>query len=145
MCRSLRKRRVFDFVPSYLNFRLCASERIKKKGDHRPRNSAQYERVVELLIMHKAKTDTETNFVVTIGFTTKVDHQTTLKICASQIYRKCKPEGSVNSLFCPAHGCTNSRFIKAELQNPRTREHVFLGSVTLGARTPRSDDRDVDS
>ena len=34
---------------------------------------------------------------------------------------------SVNSLFCPAHGCTNSRFIIAELQNPRTREHVFLG------------------
>ena len=28
---------------------------MKKKGDHRPRNSAQYERVVELLIMHKAK------------------------------------------------------------------------------------------
>ena len=26
----------------------------KKKCDHRPRNSAQYERVVELLIMHKA-------------------------------------------------------------------------------------------
>ena len=26
-----------------------------KKGDHRPRNSAQYERVVELLILHKAK------------------------------------------------------------------------------------------
>ena len=30
--------------------------------------------------MHKAKTDTETNFVVTVGFTTKVDHQTTSKI-----------------------------------------------------------------
>ena len=30
-------------------------QRMKKKGDHRPRNSAQYERVVELLIMHKAK------------------------------------------------------------------------------------------
>ena len=30
-------------------------KRMKKKGDHRPRNSAQYERVVELLIMHKAK------------------------------------------------------------------------------------------
>ena len=28
---------------------------MNKKGDHRPRNSAQYERVVELLIMHKAK------------------------------------------------------------------------------------------
>ena len=28
---------------------------MKKKGDHRLRNSAQYERVVELLIMHKAK------------------------------------------------------------------------------------------
>ena len=27
---------------------------MNKKGDHRPRNSAQYERVVELLIMHKA-------------------------------------------------------------------------------------------
>ena len=50
------------------------------KVDHRPRNSAQYERVVELLIMHKAKMDTETNFVVTVGFTTKVDHQTTSKI-----------------------------------------------------------------
>ena len=37
--------------------------------------------------------------------------------------------GDVNSLFCPAHGCTNSRFIIAELQIPRTREHVFLGSV----------------
>ena len=37
--------------------------------------------------------------------------------------------GIVNSLFCPAHGCTNSRFIIAELQIPRTREHVFLGSV----------------
>ena len=30
-------------------------QRMKEKGDHRPRNSAQYERVVELLIMHKAK------------------------------------------------------------------------------------------
>ena len=30
-------------------------QRMKKKGDQRPRNSAQYERVVELLIMHKAK------------------------------------------------------------------------------------------
>ena len=30
--------------------------------------------------MHKAKTDTETNFVVTVDFTTKVDHQTTSKI-----------------------------------------------------------------
>ena len=29
-------------------------QRMRKKGDHRPRNSAQYERVVELLIMHKA-------------------------------------------------------------------------------------------
>ena len=29
--------------------------RMKKKGDHRPRNSAQCERVVELLIMHNAK------------------------------------------------------------------------------------------
>ena len=28
---------------------------MNKKGDHRPRNSAQYERVVALLIMHKAK------------------------------------------------------------------------------------------
>ena len=28
---------------------------MRKKGDHRPRNSAQYERVVELLIMHNAK------------------------------------------------------------------------------------------
>ena len=36
----------------------------------------------------------------------------------------------VNSLFCLAHGCTNSRFITAEPQNPRTREHVFcMGSV----------------
>ena len=31
--------------------------------------------------MHKTKhADTETNFVVTVGFTTKVDHQTTSKI-----------------------------------------------------------------
>ena len=52
---------------------------MKKNGNHRPRNSAQYERVVELLIMHKAKMDTETNFVVTVGFTTKVYHQTTSK------------------------------------------------------------------
>ena len=37
--------------------------------------------------------------------------------------------GDVNSLFCLAHGCTNSCFITAELQIPRTREHVFLGSV----------------
>ena len=27
----------------------------------------------------QGKTDTETNFVVTVGFTTKVDHQTTSK------------------------------------------------------------------
>ena len=47
---------------------------MKKKGDHRPRNSAQYERYAQ------SKTDTETNFVVTVGFTTKVDHQTTSKI-----------------------------------------------------------------
>ena len=31
-------------------------------------------------ILHKAKTDTETNFVVTVGFTTKIDYQTTSKI-----------------------------------------------------------------
>ena len=30
-------------------------QRMNKKGDHRPRNSDQYERVVDLLIMHKAK------------------------------------------------------------------------------------------
>ena len=30
-------------------------QRMEKTGDHLPRNSAQYERVVELLIMHKAK------------------------------------------------------------------------------------------
>ena len=30
-------------------------QRMNKKGDHRLRNSAQYERVLELLIMHKAK------------------------------------------------------------------------------------------
>ena len=38
---------------------------------------------------------------------------------------------NVNSLFCLrlARGCTNSHFITAELQNPRTREHVFLDSV----------------
>ena len=30
-------------------------QRMKNKGDHRPRNSVQYERVVEHLIMHKAK------------------------------------------------------------------------------------------
>ena len=54
-----------------------------------------------------------------------------------------------NSLFCLARGCTNSRFITAELQNPRTREHVSLGSVSratgcrpraqqgLGARSAR--------
>ena len=30
-------------------------QRMKKKVDHRPRNSAQYKRIVELLIMHKAK------------------------------------------------------------------------------------------
>ena len=28
----------------------------------------------------QGKTDTETNFVVSVGFTTKVDHQTTSKI-----------------------------------------------------------------
>ena len=38
-----------------LFFYIKAIQRMKKKGDHRPRNSAQYERVVELLIMHKAK------------------------------------------------------------------------------------------
>ena len=42
-------------------------------------------------------------------------------------------DSAVNSLFCLGHGCTNSRsrFITAELQlqNPRTQEHVFLGSV----------------
>ena len=55
-------------------------QRMKKKGDHRPRKSDQYELVVELLIMHKAETDTETKSVVTVGFTTKVDRQTTSKI-----------------------------------------------------------------
>ena len=34
---------------------LSKDQRMKEKGDHRSRNSAQYERVVELLIMHKAK------------------------------------------------------------------------------------------
>ena len=36
-----------------------------------------------LSFMHKAKTDTETNFVVIVIFTTKVNHQTTAKIWAS--------------------------------------------------------------
>ena len=58
---------------------------MKKKGNHRPRNSAQYERVAELLIMHKAKMDIETHFVVTVGFTTKVDHQTTSKISRGDV------------------------------------------------------------
>ena len=41
---------------------------------------------------------------------------------------------------CLAHGCTNSHFITAELQNSRTREHVFLGSVcaSLSAGPVRS-------
>ena len=47
----------------------------------------------------------------------------------SSIFRLSLTHTHVNSLFCPAHGCTNSRFIIAELQIPRTREHVFLGSV----------------
>ena len=42
-------------------------QRMKKKGDHRPRNSAQYERVVELFNYAQGKTDTETNFVVQPG------------------------------------------------------------------------------
>ena len=36
---------------------------------------------------------------------------------------------SANLLFCMAHGCSNSRFITAELQSPYTGEHVFLSSV----------------
>ena len=50
-----------------------------------------------------------------------------------------RPHADVNSLFCPAHGCTNSRFIIAELQIPRTQEHVFLGSVSW----PRTECRPV--
>ena len=39
----------------------------------------------------------------------------------------------VNSLFCPAHSCINSCFIIAELQIPRTREHVFLAQCDAHA------------
>ena len=47
-CRKWAPRSVeFNF---FIN---CDTE--NEEGDHRPRNSAQYERVVELLIMHKAK------------------------------------------------------------------------------------------
>ena len=53
----------------------CRSDlqRTKKKGDQRPRTGLSASEC-------KSKTDTETNSVVTMGFTTKVDHQTTSKI-----------------------------------------------------------------
>ena len=48
----------------------------------------------------------------------------------------------VNSLFCPARGCTNSRFNRAELQNPRTQEHVVCSVCALLSAGPmRSEDR----
>ena len=58
-------------------------------------------------------------------------YQTALKLpfCFGLRWLLYHVQCSVNSLFCLAHGCTNSRFITAELQIPRTREHVFLGSV----------------
>ena len=47
-----RQNSLFYFFRKTIKFR---EQRMNKKGDHRPRNSAQHERVVELLIMHKAK------------------------------------------------------------------------------------------
>ena len=35
--------------------KMGAEKTENEEGDHRPRNSAQYERVIELLIMHNAK------------------------------------------------------------------------------------------
>ena len=59
----------------------------------------------------------------------KISLQTLRFFCAFTLKKPNRRKYPVNSLFCPAHGCTNSRFIITELQNPRTREHVFLGSV----------------
>ena len=52
---------------------------MKKKGDQRPRTVLS---TTECKSFNYAqgKTDTDTNFVLTVGFTTKVDHQTTSKI-----------------------------------------------------------------
>ena len=88
------------------------AQRMKKKGDHRPRNSAQYQRVVELLIMHKAKTDTETNFVVTVGFTTKVDHQTTSKITLDDHEEKALKIEPANEKKLPARALEISEAVQ---------------------------------
>ena len=52
---------------------------------------------------------------------------TTRSRCVAVHLSPCKL--TVNSLFCPAHGCTNSRFIIAELQIPPTRERFSGLSV----------------
>ena len=44
-----------DMIFNLSVIRMSRNQRMEKKGDDRPRNSAQYERVIELLIIHKAK------------------------------------------------------------------------------------------
>ena len=53
MCNFVQKKQCnkATLMAVFTNF----ATRMKKKGDHRPRNSAQYERIVDLLIKHKAK------------------------------------------------------------------------------------------
>ena len=48
----------------------------------------------------QGKTDTETNFVVTVGFTTKVDHQTTSKIWTCSYWALFWDGGHTLSSFC---------------------------------------------
>ena len=57
------------------------SSRMKKKGDHRPRTVLNTSESPSFnYAQGKTDTERETNFVFTVGFTTKVGHQTTSKI-----------------------------------------------------------------
>ena len=52
---------------------------MKKNGGQRPQKQCSIPASRRAFSYAQGKTDTETNFVVTVGFTIKVDHQTTSK------------------------------------------------------------------
>ena len=72
----------------------------------------------------QGKTDTETNFVVTVGFTTKVDHQTTSKIEVVWWSTLVRRETDGNNEIC-----LGVRFALRIIKSSSTRSYwaLFLG------------------
>ena len=68
-----------------INF-ILPSQRIRKNSNHRP-GTVLNTSESQSFNYAQGKTDTETNFVVTVGFTIKVDHQTTFEIWSD--FRSC--------------------------------------------------------